>query len=202
MRLPYLLLDIDGVLIPFPSRDGATPDTHLRHDVLPTGRDPSEPVTIWLNPAHGPMLADLMKVRLFTPVWCTSWRQDATTMIGPLLGLPPLPHVDLPHPQITTSHPNGYLWKRDHVDAWIGDAPAAWIDDDFTALDHAWAARRTARGLPTLLVQPEPHDGLCADHLGQVVTWAGQLATESTGEPSVSCEAVANAAIDVIHGPR
>lgn len=123
-------------------------------------------------------------------------------MIGPLLGLPPLPHVDLPRPKITTSHPNGYLWKRDHVDAWLGDAPAAWIDDDFTSLDHAWAARRTARGLPTLLVQPEPRDGLCADHLCQVVTWAGQLAAVSTGESGVSRGAVAKAADDVGHGPR
>ncbi|WTU53655.1 hypothetical protein OG953_14590 [Streptomyces sp. NBC_00057] len=60
-------------------------------------------------------------------VRCTSWRQDATTLIGPLLDLPPLPHIDLPRPQITTSHPNGYLWKRDHVDARLravlGDAP-------------------------------------------------------------------------------
>lgn len=30
MALPYLLLDIDGVLIPFPAADGSTPLTHVR----------------------------------------------------------------------------------------------------------------------------------------------------------------------------
>lgn len=46
MRPPYLLLDVDGVLIPFPDADGTTPATHRRHDVVPTGRNADDPVTI------------------------------------------------------------------------------------------------------------------------------------------------------------
>ncbi|WP_217141248.1 HAD domain-containing protein [Streptomyces sp. AC627_RSS907] len=175
MRPPYLLLDIDGVLIPFPSADGSTPATHARHDVVPAGRSADNSVTVWLDPAHGSMLMDVIRAGLVTPVWCTSWRQDAITLIGPLLGLPDLPYVDLPRPQITTSHPNGYLWKRDHVDTRLGNAPAVWIDDDFTGLDHAWAAERTAKGTATLLVQPDPHLGLQPEHLTEVTTWASQL---------------------------
>ncbi|MFE2379374.1 hypothetical protein [Streptomyces sp. NPDC059398] len=172
MRPPYLLIDIDGVLIPFPHADGATPPSHVRYDVVPAGRPPETPVPVWLNPEHGPMLTDLIRMRLVAPTWCTSWRHDAITLIGPLLGMPTFPYVDLPRPNITTSHPNGYLWKRDHVDAWLGDAPAAWIDDDFTDLDHAWATARAARGFPTLLVQPDPYVGLLPEHLAAVRDWA------------------------------
>ncbi|MFF1690879.1 MULTISPECIES: HAD domain-containing protein [unclassified Streptomyces] len=191
MRQPYLLLDIDGVLIPFPDDDGTTPATHVRHDVVPAGRSADDPVTVWLNPDHGPMLMDVFRNGLVSPIWCTSWRRDATTLIGPLLGLPPLPYVDLPRPQITTSHPDGYLWKRDFVDSWLGDAPAVWIDDDFTGLDHAWAAERTTRGSATLLVQPDPRIGLRDEHMACVRAWAEQLITSPSGEPAATSKAQA-----------
>ena len=51
----YLFCDIDGVIIPFPGADGAIPATHHWDQVTPDGQD--EPVTIWLNPAHGPLPA-------------------------------------------------------------------------------------------------------------------------------------------------
>lgn len=189
MNPPHLLLDIDGVLIPFPADDGSTPADHVHHQVVPTGRSSEDPVAVWLNPLHGRMINDVITTRLLRPVWCTSWRQDAPELIGRLLGLTPFPYLGLPRPIITTSHPNGYLWKRDHVDAWLGGAPAVWIDDDFTSLDHEWAAQRTTAVAPTLLIQPDSYIGLLPEHLLAALTWAATL-PDTRG--AVTRSAVAN----------
>jgi hypothetical protein len=109
----HLFCDIDGLLIPFPAPDGAIPATHHPDRVVPPGQD--QPVRIWLNPAHGPLLADLVAATGLEPVWCTSWRGDASRLIGHRLGQPPWPHVDLPRRPLATSHPDSYLWKRDHL---------------------------------------------------------------------------------------
>lgn len=102
---PYLLLDVDGVLIPFPADDASTPASHVRYDVVPAGRRADDPVAVWLNPEHGPLLMDVFRTGLVNLVWCTSWRRDAATLIGPLLGLPPLPYVDLPRPRSRPATP-------------------------------------------------------------------------------------------------
>ncbi|MGW6457492.1 HAD domain-containing protein [Streptomyces sp. NPDC055078] len=172
-RIPYLLLDIDGVLVPFPAADKSTPTTHTRHQVRMTGRP--EPVWVWLNHNHGPLITDAITTGLIQPVWCTSWRADAPGVIGHLIGLPAFEHIELPRLPITTSHPDGYLWKRDYVDAWLGEAPAVWIDDDFTALDHQWAANRTAAGHATLLIQPDHYAGLHSEHILTALEWATAL---------------------------
>ncbi|MFF5436421.1 hypothetical protein [Streptomyces achromogenes] len=162
----------------------------VRSEVMPSMRARAwaarlSPRSVWVRAWT---FMDVIRTGLVTPVWCTSWRQDATTLIGPLLDIPPLPHVDLPRPRITTSHPNGYLWKRDHVDGWLGDAPAVWIDDDFTDLDHSWAAERTTSGVPTLLVQPDPHVGLRAEHLAATRAWASRLRDTRTAAPAAPVE--------------
>jgi hypothetical protein len=172
-RIPYLLLDIDGVLVPFPAEGEGIPPTHTRHRVRMTGRP--DPVPVWLDQRHGPLITDAVATGLIRPVWCTSWRADAPGVIGPVLGLPVFEHIDLPWLPITTSHPDGYLWKRDHVDSWLRGAPAVWIDDDFTPLDFQWAADRTADGHPTLLIQPDPYVGLQPGHIRTALDWATGL---------------------------
>lgn len=173
-----LLLDIDGVFIPFPDADGHGPPTHIRHMVVPTGFDPATPIPIWLNPELGTLVAEFLLAEPVEAVWASSWQADADPIIGRRLGLPPLGHIPLGRPAITTAHPNGYLWKRDPVTAWLADRPAAWIDDDFTPLDHDWAATRTAAGIPTLLIQPDPAFGLLAEHLAVLDRWLPHACTQ------------------------
>lgn len=171
-QIPYLLLDIDGVLIPFPAKDRSIP-AHTRHQVRMTGR--ADPVRVWLNHQHGRLITDAIATGVIRPVWCTSWRSDAPGVIGPLLGVQPFEYIELPRLPITSSHPEGYLWKRDHVETWLGPAPVVWIDDDFTPADHRWAADRTAVGCPTLLIQPDPYVGLQPEHIAAALEWAAGI---------------------------
>jgi hypothetical protein len=174
----YLFCDIDGVLIPFPGDDGIIPPTHRLEHVQAAGYD--QPVPIWLNPDHGPMLASLIQATGLEPVWCTSWRADASRLIGQRLGLPPWPHVNLPRLPLTDSHPDGYLWKRDHVARHARNQPLAWIDDDFADPDHRWTLSRTAAGSPTLLIQPNPHAGIQQRHIDQITNWVHSLSLPRT----------------------
>lgn len=169
----YLLCDIDGVLIPFPDKDGSIPASHSQDEVTPTGYD--QPVTILLNLTHGLLLTNLVEDTGLDPVWCTSWRADADTLIGSRLGLPHWPHIHLPKLPLTDSHPGGYLWKRDHVVRYIGGKPCAWIDDDFTPNDHDWASARSTSGHPTLLIQPNPGQGLLTEHIMTIRQWTTNI---------------------------
>ncbi|MGW3232973.1 HAD domain-containing protein [Kitasatospora sp. NPDC001095] len=173
LATPFLLLDIDGVLIPFPAADGSTPTTHARFQVHTD--DVAGPFWVWLNPTHGALITEVINSGLIQPVWCTSWRFDARRIVAPLLDVPDFEHIDLPRLQITTSHPDGYLWKRNHVADWLATAPAVWIDDDFTPLDHRWAADRSAFGNPTLLIQPDPRVGIQSEHITSALGWAAAL---------------------------
>lgn len=170
-------LDIDGVFIRFPGLDGQRAARPHSPEVVPT----DAPVPIWLTARLGALVADLLAAEDVEGVWASSWQADADTLIGPRLGIPPIGHIPLGRPNITTSHPRGYLWKRDPVSAWLANRPAAWIDDDFTRLDHAWAARRNTAGIPTLLIQPDPHVGLRPDHVSQVREWASTRPTMLEG---------------------
>lgn len=96
---PNLLLDIGGVLIPYPNAEGQSPPSHVRYLVLPTGHDHNDPVPIWLDPADGHLLNTLLGEGLFRPAWCSSWRHDANRLIAPRLGVPELDVVDPAAPQ-------------------------------------------------------------------------------------------------------
>lgn len=116
MPLPWLLLDIDGVFIPYPDSDGRPPASHIRHLVVPTGHDPDGPVPIWVNPDHGHMITGLLAELLFHAAWCTSWRHDANRLFARCsasrTSRSSTCHASTSPPVIP---PAGYLWKRDVV---------------------------------------------------------------------------------------
>jgi hypothetical protein len=172
MNAAYLIMDIDGVLIPYPDAAGRSPATHTRHLVTPTGYERQPAVPIWLNHDHGRLINKFLADTGLPLVWATTWQHDANRLIGSRLGLPTFPVIEWGRPTFTVSHPNGYLWKRDPVAEWIGSTPVAWVDDDFTEADHAWAAERSASGVATILIQPDHYIGLLPEHLDSAAEWA------------------------------
>lgn len=128
---PYLLLDVDGVLNPFPGPSGSLPPEHRPHRVPYNG---NLNVPVWLHPDHGIWLNALHSMDLVRPVWATSWMGKVDRLIGPRLGLSRLGHIGLGAPaDVLTRHPNRHLWKREPVAAWAGNEPLVWTDDDFEA---------------------------------------------------------------------
>ena len=52
-----------------------------------------------------------------------------------------------------------------------------WIDFHSFQETGLWAERRTAAGIPTLFIQPDPAVGMTREHTDQVLAFAAQFAT-------------------------
>lgn len=159
---PLLLLDVDGVLNPFAAGPvvppGFTEHTLQGYRVLLTRRHGQ-----WLDP-----LADR-----FEFVWATTWEEDANALIAPLVGLPTdLPVVSFADADV--ERPG--TWKLPAVAAFVGDRPAAWIDDDLGRDADEWAA---ARSVPTLLLRADPSVGLVRRHIDSLDRFARRLSRGS-----------------------
>lgn len=164
MDKPLLLIDVDGPLNPFDARE--IPSGYQLHLLQPQG---FESLRVWLNPGHGQMLLALAD--RFELTWATTWGEhdQANTMIAPLVGLPPLPTIEVGrHP---FRMPWGRIWKRDPVEQYVGQRPFAWFDDQFERGDFEWAAKRTAEGSPTLLLSIDPRLGLLPVDIDAVARW-------------------------------
>ena len=160
-RRPVLLVDVDGVLNPFAFRRGQEPPGFTAHDLLG--------YRVLLAPRHGVWLSALAAEGLFDLAWATTWEHDADKLIAPRVGLPAgLPVIAFDE----AGSWGGYTWKLAAVDAFVAGRACAWIDDDLGGDAHAWAARREAAGLATLLISPDPAIGLTHGQVDRLRRWA------------------------------
>lgn len=96
---PFLLIDVDGVLNPFPGPGGSVPPGYRPCRLSPDGH---ADVPVRLDPDHGSWIPAISSGGLVRPVWATSWAGEADRLIAPRLNLPRLP----PHRVGDTGRPH------------------------------------------------------------------------------------------------
>jgi len=143
---PLLLLDVDGVLMPLGS---SVPRGYERHV--------AESYNLVASSQHGVWLHELSEG--FEIVWATTWEDSANDTFGILFELPRFDFVEL------TNLPRHGTRKLNAVKAFVGNRPAAWIDDELYDDAAEWAAERPE---PTLLVRPAPYVGLTEEHVASL----------------------------------
>lgn len=166
---PILFLDVDGPLNPTWTEP---PEGYTAYRTMPSGLPSSlKPLTVYLNPAHGPALQALP----YDLVWATTWYEDANEWIGRPLGLPALPYVEVPHETGRRTLADR-LWlstKTQAVTKYANGRPFAWVDDEITALDKRWVRERYAA--PALLHAVNVFSGLGPDDFSALAAWARDL---------------------------
>lgn len=150
MNKPVLLVDVDGVLNPFSHRGDFAPGWETHQITAQNHMSQMKTYEVYLLPRHGSWLLELAAD--FELVWATTWEEQANTLIGPKIGLPPLPVAPI------YWRMSGYN-KTMGIEEIIGDRPAAWLDDEPGSAGHYWRDERMKRGVPTLLVTTDPAIG-------------------------------------------
>lgn len=159
---PLLLIDVDGVLNPFSARE--VPEGYTDHKIIPAGWI-DKPLTVRLNPDHGPMLLDFAERTGFELAWATTWESDANTLIAPHIGLPELPVIGFNHFYKSN-------WKFGAVQEYAKDRPLAWLDDDFLIFSREHREFLRSRRVPTHTHVVMPSVGLLRTDLDQIEQWA------------------------------
>jgi len=131
MNRPLIIVDIDGVLNPWPYQ---RPAGLLAGRVRWTDR---RQVRVNYNPAHGRMLTGLAERHDAELVWGTMWQADANRF-GRLVGLQ-LPVIPISRTGLRSYDMGEY--KARSIVPWTGGRPFVWFDDE---ADAAEAATRLA----------------------------------------------------------
>jgi len=165
MNRPLLLIDVDGVISLFGFDPGRRP----------AGRfEAVDGIAHFISATAGEHLRRLCKV--FEPAWCTGWEEKANEYLPYALGLPrPFPYLSFAG---ATPQTDGH-WKLAAIDRYADpDRPLAWVDDAHDGRCEDWAEARPG---PTLLVRTDPAIGLTDDHVQQLLAWAQECSTVSSG---------------------
>jgi hypothetical protein len=155
---PVLFVDIDGVLSLFGMAPDALPEQASWHQV--------DGIAHLLSHAAAQHLLDLADV--FDLVWCSGWEDRANEHLPHALSLGPFPYLTFaPEDAERCGH-----WKLAAIDAYAGERPLAWVDDDFNAACEAWADERRRLRAPTLLVATLAPTGLTGELAQRLRGWA------------------------------
>lgn len=155
---PLLLVDVDGVVCPYGDELADPAAAGLQQvmiDYLP----------LWFDAQISDRLERLGKA--FQLVWCTAWEDRAARSLAQHLRLPALPVIYFDEPAAGDCH-----WKWPAIEAFAGDRPFAWIDDEVGEADLARAGRRSA---PTLLVLIGGSRGLVESHVEELEDFAATI---------------------------
>ncbi|MFD0656319.1 HAD domain-containing protein [Thermocatellispora tengchongensis] len=128
---------------------------------------------VQLNTAHGPALLRLAEETGAELVWATTWEHAANEWIGPRIGLPELPVIEMPLPGLPGGPPpSGYgeMFKTPHVAAYVGGRPFVWFDDHTWEPDEAYLRDRPGIG-EFLLVRVDARAGLTEADLAGAREW-------------------------------
>lgn len=163
---PLLLMDVDGVLNPYPD----CPDGFKEYDFFPEDDEP-----VRLAAIHRDWLHELAEG--FTMVWATGWGEDANRLLCPHFGLPELPVIAFPpvpfDPAAKVQSSAAFTAAKVPASADLAaDHAVAWVDDIVTSEARAWAQ---ARSYPTLLVEVDHRIGLTRDAVDSLLAWRVSL---------------------------
>jgi hypothetical protein len=173
---PLLLVDVDGVLNPL----GRRARGFRRYDLELDG----EVYTVFLDRRHGAKLLALAEETGAELAWATTWEHRANELIGPRLGLPALPVVELRDDLPVTA---GEMFKTPHVANFVRRRPFVWFDDAVWTADERYLETHRNVG-DFLLVQVNQRHGLTDRHLGQAREWLTRTPRDaSDGDAMLEC---------------
>ncbi len=151
---PVLLLDVDGVLIPYAAKK--QPPGFLPYVLLGE--------SVWLARRHGDWLRPLCE--RFQVVWATGWEHDANRLIGPILELPAFPVIEFARDAARR------FAKLPTIMRVVAEQPLVWVDDELSTEAYQWAAEREAR---TLLLDANSEIGLTQEIVAAIIRFRDLL---------------------------